>query len=308
MEVKVCEAGEIEYKGFELTRIDSDEGTIATVRFSEEMPDGDYSFTVMVSDDSGNTASESREFTLSRLNSVFTLMAGSVNDEGYLKKDAAVVMEESSLVPVYNSNVNVFCNGKLTELSGDEYNFALKKHDDSYIYRYEIFPEAFEADGYYMVTVTDTDASGKMNTATFEFKNDNTPPTVIVSGMEDGVIYEKGHEYLLTVRDNIAVKKFVISINGEETVYIKEEGLYVNNDDGEDILDASQESIKFKIPEADDSFTMIFRAADEAGNEYVSEEYHVNSKKTADFTWIAPVIAIAAAVTILILRQKNKKK
>lgn len=307
MTVRVSNEDGADYSGFELAYVESDEGSIATVRFSEETQDGIYVFTVMVSDGSGNTSSESRRFTLSRLNSVFALMEGSLNENGYLKNGYGIAIEESSMVPVRDAGVNVFCNGKLSELSDDLYSFSLMEHDDIYRYRYEIFPGAFVADGYYMVTVMDTDASGKTNTDTFEFINDNTAPAVAISGIENGGTYEEDHEFLLTVRDNIAVREFAISVNGQESVYEKDGALYINRDDGEDILEAPEEGVRLKLPEGGTSFTMEFRAADEAGNEYVSGKYQISTEKDRDATWIIPVIVIAAAVTILVLRWRNKK-
>ncbi len=129
----------------------------------------------------------------------------------------------------------ITCNrdGALRTLTeGEDYTVRESGTDESWKqYEYTIFKNNFEEEGIYVLTIysedqarnaSDNDTKGMR----LEFAVDKTPPSILLSGVEDGGQYrEEGREMTLDVEDNLCLTKMQARINGIPSTYYASEVL-----------------------------------------------------------------------------------
>ena len=69
-------------------------------------------------------------------------------------------------------------------------------------------------------TMNNTSVKKNNKNLPIEFTVDKTAPTVVVSGVEDGGQYRSAEKNMIVdAKDNLALAKVIISVDGEKTVY-----------------------------------------------------------------------------------------
>jgi hypothetical protein len=132
-----------------------------------------------------------------------------------------------------------------------------------------VFPaELFEEDGYYRLLLSSTDVAGNLSENTMDNKNedrtgafevsfavDKTPPTAILSNIEDNTAYrESEHRIDIFADDNMESESVTLIIDGEEAAFFTEEDLKRDN------------SFSYELKENDNPQNISLVVSDKAGN------------------------------------------
>lgn len=129
--------------------------------------------------------------------------------------------------------------------------------------------EAIVEDGNYELTVTAIDNSGNVEAVTYTFTIDTAAPSIVVSGVEEGLYYNYDLSPVISVTD-INLDSFEVTLNG--VVYsegpITEEGYYILTVSAIDrALNETSYEIKFAIdktsPDSDAQLTSIVLGSDQ---------------------------------------------
>lgn len=290
-------------------------GQVKLSDFKHEAAEDDiYTLTAKVTDLAGNETEKSITFSVNRFGSNYSF---DEKTETYLlgyyqNKPSELVIYETNVDSLKSKGISVIYDGSAINLSADAFKVEdVSEKNDWKKYKYTIEPSIFTEEGLYEIIINSTDAAGnrqdnKLKDAAIAFVLDKTAPSAVITGIEDGEIYD-GKSRMITVRvtDDQAIGTLKLMVDGEE----------VGNYSAKDI-ESVDGKISYELKEAGNWQKVSAKVTDAAGNESKTDTVSVllttssfvrfiNS--TAFKVGILAVVIIAAAVFILLLAKKRKK-
>lgn len=260
-----------------------------------EKPDQVYYLHVNSLDMAGNEAELTYRFSLNRNGSVYDMnlarqaTAGTYYQSQVMKDLQMIEMnvDEVEQFAVYVSRNGVLIPAVMSDVYYPKtedvvlYNMERQGNEQlGYVYTYTLFGENFAKEGTYQVALYSKDAAGNEVSSTLKDKDaglhfiiDNTPPQIVMDGIEAGGIYDASQKKV----------NVMFSDNGKLT----EARLSLHNDKGEEIsswdymeLATAEEPLMLEIAEYGGGQRFLYRAVDAAGNELLAESMEPGS---ADF-------------------------
>ncbi len=243
------------------------------IRFSDfghtKKMDDLYTMYATVYDKAGNSAKAELKFSVNRFGSVYAYepktndLVGE-NGKYYTNEKQDIVVTETNVDSLGFREITCSCNGELMNLEeGEHYTVMQSGTKESWKqYTYSIYKELFEDEGTYIITIysedqaknqSDNNTKGKR----IEFVLDTTPPSIVVSGVEDNGQYrEESKSVTVDVEDNVRLADVVVETNRQKTTYAAEELL------------KSDGRINLTIPGDNQWQTLQITANDAAENHY----------------------------------------
>ena len=260
-----------------------------------EKSDQVYYLHVNSLDMAGNEAELTYRFSLNRNGSVYDMSLARQATEGTYYQSRAMKdlqMIEMNVDEVEQFAVYVSRNGVLIPtvisdvyhpMTEDVVLYNMERQGNEqlgYVYTYTLFGENFAKEGTYQVALYSKDAAGNEVSSTLKDKDaglhfiiDNTPPQIVMDGIEAGGIYDASQKKV----------NVMFSDNGMLT----EARLSLHNDKGEEIsswdymeLATAEKPLMLEIAEYGGGQRFLYRAVDAAGNELLAESMEPGS---ADF-------------------------
>lgn len=260
-----------------------------------EKPDQVYYLHVNSLDMAGNEAELTYRFSLNRNGSVYDMSLARQATEGtyyqsQVMKDLQMIemnVDEVEQFAVYVSRNGVLIPTVMSDvyhpMTEDVVLYNMERQGNEklgYVYTYTLFGENFDKEGTYQVALYSKDAAGNEVSSTLKDKDaglhfiiDNTPPQIVMDGIEAGGIYDASQKKV----------NVMFSDNGKLT----EARLSLHNDKGEEInswdymeLAAAENPLMLEIAEYGGGQRFLYRAVDAAGNELLAESMESGS---ADF-------------------------
>lgn len=260
-----------------------------------EKPDQVYYLHVNSLDMAGNEAELTYRFSLNRNGSVYDMSLARQATEGtyyqsQVMKDLQMIemnVDEVEQFAVYVSRNGVLIPTVMSDvyhpMTEDVVLYNMERQGNEklgYVYTYTLFGENFDKEGTYQVALYSRDAAGNEVSSTLKDKDaglhfiiDNTPPQIVMDGIEAGGIYDASQKKV----------NVMFSDNGMLT----EARLSLHNDKGEEIsswdymeLATAEEPLMLEIAEYGGGQRFLYRAVDAAGNELLAESMESGS---ADF-------------------------
>lgn len=260
-----------------------------------EKPDQVYYLHVNSLDMAGNEAELTYRFSLNRNGSVYDMSlarqatAGTYYQSRAMKDLQMIEMnvDEVEQFAVYVSRNGVLIPAVISDvyhpMTEDVVLYNMERQGNEklgYVYTYTLFGENFAKEGTYQVALYSRDAAGNEVSSTLKDKDaglhfiiDNTPPQIVLDGIEAGGIYDASQKKV----------NVMFSDNGKLT----EARLSLHNDKGEEInswdymeLATAEEPLMLEIAEYGGGQRFLYRAVDAAGNELLAESMESGS---ADF-------------------------
>lgn len=213
----------------------------------EEKMDDLYKLTAKAVDKAGNETEKSIMFSVNRYGSVYVLddatwkekdgwLSTDAEDYTYIRNEQELGVMEYNVDSIETSSITVNRDGELMALKENS-DYTVKSSGSEAQWKtnhYVLAEDNFAGEGNYTVIFNTQDkAKNSMNNTSVKRSNKNLPiaftvdktaPTVVVSGVEDGGQYRSA-ERIMTVdaKDNLALAKVTINVDGTETVYEAEE-------------------------------------------------------------------------------------
>lgn len=260
-----------------------------------EKPDQVYYLHVNSLDMAGNEAELTYRFSLNRNGSVYDMSLARQATEGTyyqsrVMKDLQMIemnVDEVEQFAVYVSRNGVLIPTVISDVYHPKtedvvlYNMERQGNEKlGYVYTYTLFGENFDKEGTYQVALYSRDVAGNEVSSTLKDKDaglhfiiDNTPPQIVMDGIEAGGIYDASQKKV----------NVMFSDNGMLT----EARLSLHNDKSEEIsswdymeLATAEEPLMLEIAEYGGGQRFLYRAVDAAGNELLAESMESGS---ADF-------------------------
>lgn len=260
-----------------------------------EKPDQVYYLHVNSLDMAGNEAELTYHFSLNRNGSVYDMSLARQATEGTyyqsrVMKDLQMIemnVDEVEQFAVYVSRNGVLIPTVISDVYHPKtedvvlYNMERQGNEKlGYVYTYTLFGENFDKEGTYQVALYSRDVAGNEVSSTLKDKDaglhfiiDNTPPQIVMDGIEAGGIYDASQKKV----------NVMFSDNGMLT----EARLSLHNDKSEEIsswdymeLATAEEPLMLEIAEYGGGQRFLYRAVDAAGNELLAESMESGS---ADF-------------------------
>ncbi|HIX30446.1 MAG TPA: hypothetical protein H9858_12330 [Candidatus Blautia stercoravium] len=301
----------------------------------EEKMDDLYTLTAKCVDKAGNETEKSVIFSVNRYGSVYVLDDATLEDKGgwlstkaytYIRKEQELGVMEYNVDTIESSKIMVSRDGELTTLKENQ-DYTVKSTGSDVQWKenhYILSAVNFAQEGNYNVIFNTRDrANNTMNNNSvkknnknlpIEFTVDKTAPTVVVSGVEDGGQYRLSEKNMtVDAKDNLALARVTIGINGEETIYNAEELREVNG------------IIKTTVSSANSWQEIEITSEDEAGNKLGQTkesdkvqpvamkilvtpnlviQYYMN--KPLFYGSIAPIAIIIGLIVFLVWRKKKE--
>ena len=174
-----------------------------------------YTLEADVFDMAGNETRQELVFSVNRFGSVYVIdkATAELMKNYYTNKPQDVSITEINVDDLTQKDVSVSCDGDITELhSGRDYIVSGQGSEQSWkSFTYTLKAADFEKDGNYSVMVYSEDrATNKQDNRSrdkeIDFAVDQTPPGIVVSGLENGGVYkESSHPAAVSVTDNMSV-------------------------------------------------------------------------------------------------------
>lgn len=227
----------------------------------EQTWDDAYLLSVVITDKAGNRVARDLTFTVNRFGSQYEVQQSDIMGKSTAVLPAEFVFKETSIdrIDMTKTTVDI-------ARSGEEYKYdetllqkEEQKTNDGYEYTYTLKTTAFAEDGKYNVGVVSVAEDGTKNASAknnFSFIYDTTAPKIGVSGIQSGGKYmEETKPVTVDFDDLSGVDSSSIEVNGK-TVELEE------------TTDLYQ---KFELPKSSDTYTVVVKARDLAGNESRTE-------------------------------------
>lgn len=200
-----------------------------------------YTFEATVVDLAGNETKGELVFSVNRYGSVFVLGDGTkaLNEKYYTNQAQDIVITEINVDTLTYRDVSINRDGDITNLSKDkDYSVAKQGSDTSWkTYTYTISKDNFKKDGVYSVTVYTEDRAtnvqdNKSRDAEVNFAIDSTKPSIVTSGIENGLKKDntESYDFNLDVTDNMMLKSLAVYDNNE-TIATYDQDQLLNNTD-----------------------------------------------------------------------------
>ena len=272
----------------------------------EEVYDDIYTLSTKVTDKAGNVVDKTVKFSVNRFGSKYEFMDASILGN-YLREAKDVVVTETNVdrLDTEKARVSVIKDG--VEYKVDKKYISIKEtggDKDKYNYTYTVSKEAFKEDGKYLVQIYSHAVEGTDYSSVsqeYAFVLDTAKPEIIISGVESGNTYKDYEkEVTIDVRDMTGVKSIKATLNGEEVILTKGNGIY-----------------SFKVKENSEPQTLVVEVEDMAGNISTStvDNFVVSSETSVFivnqwwFKWgIGALIAFLAAIIALITKSHMDRR
>ena len=231
--------------------------------------DNIYYLTTSACDRAGNQAELTYRFSLNRNGSAYDLSAlAHLMERQYNTYDALcdIQIMEMNIDTVDEFELYVSRNGAIgyeAEYTRERYGSA----DAGYTYVYQIAKENFAAEGIYRLTLYSRDRAGnEVNSAAsirgeeIQFVIDNTPPRVVIDGVESGKVYDvEAQEARIVITDNFKLDEAELTlVNRQNEVLERWDYMELCGED---------EALKIVIGQRDEPVSLLYRVKDAAGNE-----------------------------------------
>ncbi|MCC8066731.1 MAG: Ig-like domain-containing protein, partial [Clostridiales bacterium] len=231
-----------------------------------------YELSVTAEDLSGNTSEKTICFSVNRFGSVYDLSSETKKllEQYFIPEAGDVVFYETNIDYVGESRIYCRHDGVLRELTdGTDYQVTMEGSETSWKrYRYTVPASYFSQEGVYELLLASGDAAENTSDTGVQQKRvtfvlDWTSPSCMVSGVEDGGVYDEESVMLCVVPyDNIGLSCLRIYRNSE--LFLENAGQPV-----------SGEAVKLSLESDSEWQTLQIWLIDMAGNEYWSEEMPV---------------------------------
>lgn len=214
-------------------------------------------------DMAGNYSEKKIVFSVNRFGSVF-MVENQVKkklESYYLQEPVDLIVKEFNVDTVLQSKVYLGCAEQfyILEEGKDYYVTQSRRKGRWQEYRYFIPAVNFSQEGVYYVVIATKDRAGnitdnRLQMQKIEFVVDRTKPSIIITGIKNGDIFEQSRVVEIECRDNILL---------EQTEIYLDDILKVRN---------CEENQQFMIPRTHQWQKLVVRATDYAGNVSVSDE------------------------------------
>ena len=279
-----------------------------------------YTLSVTVRDRAGRESVYSADFRVNRNGSSYTL-GNSLEtlNKTYVKLiDGDLYFVETNVDRLESYVLTYSRGGMIAELAeGTDYTVSVSTNSYGWQeYTYKINQSVFSEEGEYIITVNSKDIAGNSSDNTSKNKGvsfvvDKTPPTQVVTGVEDNGIYTQASlPVTVEVYDNIAVNELKVTLNGETKTYTEKE---INQNSGK---------INIDIASSEKQQVLEVSCVDYAGNTADTQTFRFTVSTNAFITfkakymskpifWIlagCAVVAAAGGITGFIFIRKRKKE
>ncbi len=236
-----------------------------------EKEDDVYYLTVTSSDLAGNQQTQTLRFSLNRRGSTYDMSRfSSVMDKYYNTYNELADMEiiEMNVDKIEDFHMYLSRNGQMIT---DKVVFTKEESGSEqlgYTYKYKIGKENFQKEGIYRIGFYSKDKAGnevnnslELNGEDIQFVIDDTPPRVVIEGLETGKVYGGASQaFHVMVTDNFHLKE-------AEFILVNKEGKQLEKWDYCALVKEQGEVATFTIPEQESELSLLFYASDAAGNE-----------------------------------------
>lgn len=240
-------------------------GTVTLSDFKHVQSEDDiYTLTATTTDAAGNVTTESITFSVNRFGSNYYFSKDSEKflNSRYHKKGQDITIYEVNVDELKEHGITVNHNGTATKLTKDMYTVEdVTGNGEWKTYKYVIKAECFKDEGMYEITVDSTDAAGnrqdnKLKNSPIGFVIDQTPPSVVITGVEDDAVYDQtSRKITFKVSDDQAVGELTIYVDGKEVAKYSTKQLIKM--DGK---------VEYELKEAGKWQTVTAKVTDAAGN------------------------------------------
>ncbi len=231
----------------------------------ESTVDDWYTLSMKVEDYAGNISEQTLTFSVNRFGSMYMLdkQTEEIIKKYYNGEAQDIKITEINVDELKEVKITCSHNGEIyTLVEGEDY--VIEKEggqNDWNTYSYIIRNECFEADGYYVITLSSTDVAGnksdnRIKGTEIAFVIDRTVPSVVVEGLEAGVVYrQETQKVTIDAKDNIMLKELQVYLGGNRIQSYDKEMLESNNG-----------VVTFEIGQMQKPEAVKVIATDEAGN------------------------------------------
>ena len=189
-------------------------GRVRLADFAHVITEDDvYLLTASVTDLAGNETEEKLVFSVNRFGSnyYFSDMTADYLAEYYHQKGSSIVIFEVNADDLHDNKVTIYHDGRAVMLSEGSFKIDdISEKDDWKRYRYSMDGSLFTEEGVYEIFVSSVDEAGnlqdnKLRGVPVGFAIDRTPPGAVITGVEDGKLYEEeSREITVVASDNMA--------------------------------------------------------------------------------------------------------
>lgn len=140
--------------------------------------------------------------------------------------------------------------------------------DTGYVYTYTLYRENFALEGTYRLGIYSKDRAGnevnnllELNGEEIQFIIDNSAPSVVIEGIEDNEVYNaEAREAHVSAQDNF-------KLASAEIILVNRDGKALESWDYFDLVQKEGDIVTITIGRHDEELSLLYRAADAAGNE-----------------------------------------
>ena len=268
--------------------------TFSHVFDTDESVDDAYVLKVTAVDNSGNSFTKELKFIVNRTGSVYDFSNKS-EIGSYLNgvDDIEIVESNIDRLDLNKIKVVVTLDGKNIEVPSDCLSITEVEKNGRYYYTYRIDKSVFDKDGKYLIQVYSATDDGVEYTSVAEeysFVIDKTPPTIVISGVENGKNYKgSSRKVSIEVRDSSGISSVIVYVNGNKVDTYEESGLY-----------------NVDIPEKEGSQSILVEVIDIAGNKSSLEVKDFKISSTVESyienqSWIRVVVIIAILIIVILI-------
>lgn len=314
---------------------------------TEELDDV-YTLTAKVTDKAGNETESSIDFSVNRYGSVYTLETETgkwltSGECAYIKEGKPIVILETNVDEITDRSISYMTGGlnaATVNIKEEDECSSEEKENGTYFKvtrentegqwhqcRYEINANNFKEEGRYTIQIDSTDKAGNHTSNVsnkhsnsnldIEFAIDKTAPSVVVTGTDNGQVFnEETHTLLLDVQDNLELDYVTVYLNGEEY------GTYST----QDIKQMENGYIPVKVEQSLSTQIIQVEAKDMAGNILGEDANGTYDKTFENFrvivtrnpfirfihtTWLLIMVLLViaggiGAAVIVVIRKKKK--
>ncbi|CDC92111.1 putative uncharacterized protein [Firmicutes bacterium CAG:227] len=275
-----------------------------------------YTMTAVIADKAGNKTEKKIMFSVNRFGSNYSFSDTTKEflDEVYSNSAKDLVITETNVDSLVFNGISYSLDNKTTELKqGTDYTVKETGGEGSWKqYTYTIKKENFEKEGRYSVTIDSEDkATNTMNNKVKErninFVIDKTPPTVVITGIEESSYRADSRDMSVNVSDNTAVKRLDIMVDGKSVATYSQED--VKEAGGKIVYTLNSSNSKQKVKAV---------AVDMADNEANSDNHnilittnlfiqYINNKPLFIGSIIALVLIAGGAIYFFVFRRKKSE-
>ena len=274
-----------------------------------------YTLHAAVTDLAGNTSEQTITFSVNRFGSVYIFddATEQLLEQYYVNEPVRLRVTEINVDTLEFREITYSRDGDIVTMEpGEDYDVTESGTEATWkSYTYDIYEENFTEEGIYSVTIYSEDrAANRSNNAAKEkeihFVMDTTPPTVVVSGVENQGQYNSDRQIVtIDAKDNIALAQVTAYLNQTPVKTFTAEELAENNG-----------VVTLEIGSSSDWQTLAVEAADAAGNEgrsdtrvfLITRNVLIRWYRNTPLFWGSLAAAAVCAGFIIVIVGKKKKR